>query len=175
MYISYTAIARVEKTHGRSGEVVAHPVGGLSPLLERGMHVAVVPPVAKRSRYHEIEDVQALSSTRQLITLSGVDDMSAAEALVGKTIMIKTEDVPKDARVRYSLPSLIGREVLDADGRKLGTIVDILSSPAQDVWEIELAGTRWMMPAVDEFIVGEREDGAYIVQPPLGLLPDDVR
>ena len=50
MRTRYRAIARVEKTHGRRGEVVTSSVHGLPAYVREGMTLAVVPPALKGPR-----------------------------------------------------------------------------------------------------------------------------
>ena len=42
--------------------------------------------------------------------------------------------------------------MLDEDGQELGTIYDVLSLPANDVYVVRGAGRQYMIPVVREFV-----------------------
>ncbi|MEG0756410.1 MAG: ribosome maturation factor RimM, partial [Oscillospiraceae bacterium] len=60
--------------------------------------------------------------------------------------------VPLEAGAHY-LADIIGLQVVDAEtGDKLGTITDILSPSAQQVYVVNDGETDHLIPAVDEFV-----------------------
>ena len=61
----------------------------------------------------------------------------------------------------FFLADIIGLDVVDEDGVKLGTLKDILSPSRQQVYVVE--GERQILiPAVPEFILETNVDGGYI-------------
>ena len=88
----YRRIARVEKTHGRQGEVVTVPVRGLPSLVREGLTVAVVPPALKGSRWHRVVSCEGDGRSGSLVALSGVSDLTAAESLVGRYLLARESD-----------------------------------------------------------------------------------
>ena len=95
----------------------------------------------------EIEQCR-VQKTCNLVKLSGVDTMEAAQAMRGKTIELYREDI--DDEVIFAA-ELIGMEVF-CNGEMIGKIKEVLDYPGNSVYVIK--GTReYMIPAVKEFIL----------------------
>ncbi len=169
MHERFRSIARVEKSHGRKGEVVTVPVHGLPSLLRSGLEVCVVPPELKGSRWHTVESCTEDGREGQLVRLSGVHDLGDAEAIVGKTLLARVSDLPDDF-VLHDRERLVGREVVDAAMGSLGGIEEIMVGPAQDVWVIEGPHGEVLLPVVSEVVLDVPDDGPIPVCVPDGLL-----
>jgi 16S rRNA processing protein RimM len=83
-----------------------------------------------------------------LVKLSGVDTMEAAQAMRGKVIELYREDI--DDEVIFAA-ELIGVEVY-ADGALLGKITDVLDYPGNSVYVVT-GEHEYMIPAVKQFIL----------------------
>ena len=82
--------------------------------------------------------------------LAGVDDINAAMPYKGRVVHIAREDahLPKGG---YFLQDIIGARVVDEDGAEIGTLTDIMESPAHNIYVV--TGEReHLIPAVPEFI-----------------------
>lgn len=152
MYEKLTHIARVVKPHSKRGEVVVVPKGALPPLMHSGLEVWIVPPELKGDRHHVVVSVTDTDSG-QIVTFDKVENRNDAEALIGKQILVRQTDVPDDALLKDGT-SYLGFEVVDKNMGSLGTLVDVMASPAQSVLVVESATTRTMIPVVDEFVLG---------------------
>ncbi|MEG1579473.1 MAG: ribosome maturation factor RimM [Oscillospiraceae bacterium] len=87
-----------------------------------------------------------------LVRLEGIDDINAAMCFKGKTVMVPRSSVPLEEGAHY-LADIIGLQVVDAEtGDKLGTLTDILSPSAQQVYVVNDGETDHLIPAVDEFV-----------------------
>jgi 16S rRNA processing protein RimM len=121
-----------------------------------------------------------LNSGRQLpgkrlfvVRFEGVNDRSAAEALVGQTLLVRADDRPALADGEFHLLDLVGLEVrLQADAEAIGSVTDLISG-GNDLLEVELedGGRRVLVPFV-EAIVPEvhLKPGWLLLTPPPGLL-----
>ena len=88
-----------------------------------------------------------------VIKLSGIDDRNASELYRGKNLFVDKADFPLDDDVFFA-DDIIGIEVFGDDGRKIGTVKNILNKPNQDIYEIEQEdGKCFMLPAVKEFVI----------------------
>lgn len=164
----FRSIARVEKTHGRRGEVVTVPVHGLPPLVHEGLEVAVVPPELRGDRWHRILSCASDGRAGSLVALSGVDDLSAAERLVGRTLLARVADLPADL-ARHDPDRLLGREVRDEKSGEPARIAEVMTGPANDVWVLRGARGELLLPVVDEVVPDVPEDGPIPVRVPAGL------
>ncbi len=89
-----------------------------------------------------------VQKTCNLVKLSGVDTMEAAQALRGKTLELYREDI--DEEVIFA-DELIGMEVF-AEGKSIGRITDVLDYPGNSVYVVK-GQYEYMIPAVKQFIL----------------------
>ena len=104
-------------------------------------------------RDFEIEQCR-VQKTCNLMKLSGIDTMDAAQAMRGKKIMLYREDI--DDEVIFAA-ELIGVEVF-ADGQKIGKIKEVLDYPGNSVYVVK-GEHEYMIPAVKAFILNTDVDG----------------
>ena len=88
-----------------------------------------------------------VQKTCNLIKLSGVDSMDAAQAMRGKILELYREDIDGDV---IFAAELIGMEVF-CDEKCIGTITDVLDYPGNQVYVV--GENEYMIPAVKEFIL----------------------
>lgn len=95
-----------------------------------------------------------------IAVLEGVEDVSSAMSLKNKTVYIDRKDakLPKGA---YFLQDIIGAEVVTEDGGKVGTLEDILETPASQIYVVR-GETEHLIPAVDEFILSVDAENAVV-------------
>ena len=89
-----------------------------------------------------------------LVKLSGIDSMEAAQAMRGKIIELYREDI--DDEVIFAA-ELIGVEVF-CDGNSIGKIKDVLDYPGNSVYVVK-GEHEYMIPAVKQFILSTDVDG----------------
>lgn len=166
------SIARVERSHGRFGEVVTVPVHGLPSLVREGLELCPVPPALEGPRWLRVARVQEdPARSGVLVALDGVTTIGQAEALVGATLLVRVADLPADL-VLLDAEALLGREVADATTGGRGTIDEVLRGPANDVWVVRGELGELLVPVVPE-VVGPAEgvpaEGTICVRVPQGL------
>ena len=94
-----------------------------------------------------------VQKTCNLVKLSGVDTMEAAQAMRGKVIELYREDIDEDVIFGAEL---IGVEVYEGD-TLLGKITDVLDYPASSVYVVS-GEHEYMIPAVSQFILSSDVD-----------------
>ena len=164
----FRVIARVQKAHGRRGEVVTVPVHGLPPVVREGLSVAVVPPPLRGERWHEVVSVSGDSRSGSLVALSGVTTIEDAEALVGAYLIARAEDLPADLAL-HDPERLVGRVVRDARDGAVGVIEEVMTGPANDVWVVRGEHGELLVPVVDAVVREVAPEGEIAVTPPQGL------
>ena len=95
-----------------------------------------------------------VQKTCNLVKLSGIDTMEAAQAMRGKTIELYREDI--DDEVIFAA-ELIGVEVF-CEGVSIGKIKDVLDYPGNSVYVVK-GEHEYMIPAVKSFILNIDVDG----------------
>jgi 16S rRNA processing protein RimM len=114
-----------------------------------------------------------------VVRLAGIDSREAAEALVGQELLVRGDDRPELAEGEFHLSDLVGLQVrMEADGRSIGTVVDLLSA-GNDLLEVELKaegpgegqGRRVLVPFVEAIVpTVNLSEGWLGLTPPPGLL-----
>ncbi|MBO7673452.1 MAG: 16S rRNA processing protein RimM [Atopobiaceae bacterium] len=167
---AYRSIARIQKTHGRNGEVVAVPTHGLPLLLHEGLEVTVVPPELKGPRRHVVSRcVDAPAG--QLVAFADVRSLGEASRLVGKTVLARMADLPADVAL-HDVDALAGRMVRDVRHGPLGAIEEVLRGPANDVWVVRGRYGEVLVPVVEAMIREFDESGDILVDLPDGLVDE---
>ena len=141
MKLQFIEAGEIVTTHGVKGEVKVMPwVDGPEILCEFDRcRIA--------GKEYEIESCR-VQKTCNLVKLSGVDTMEAAQAMRGKVIELYREDI--DNEVIFAA-ELIGVDVY-ADGNLLGKITEVLDYPGNAVYVVT-GEHEYMIPAVKQFIL----------------------
>lgn len=107
-----------------------------------------------------------------LILFDGVSSREAAEALGKKNVYADEADLPALEDGEYYLSDLIGLKVETLDGAEVGTVMDVLEGPGQDLLVIRTpSGGRVMVPLVPELVPEIDIDAGRIgIDPVDGLL-----
>lgn len=88
-----------------------------------------------------------------LVKAEGVDDMSGAELLRGKSVMIYSEDLPPLEEGRFYVADLIGLTVFEESGSKVGCFKEVISTGGHDVYVIGVPeGRDILLPALRIFV-----------------------
>ena len=107
-----------------------------------------------------------------LLTLAGVDDRDAAEALRGHEVLARKADLPDPGGEELFLHEIQGLTVLLDGGERLGEVRDIMLPGGQEVWTIVTDdGREVLFPVAEEFLVAvDPQAGTVTIAPPPGLL-----
>ena len=143
----------IVNTHGIHGEVRIVPWADSPDFICRfsTLYVDGNARNVRSSRVHKGSVITALE---------GVDTVEQAMALKGKTVQIRREDA-KLPDGTFFLADIIGLDVVDEAGNKLGILREVLSPSRQQVYVV--AGEREiMMPAVPEFVLETNIQGGYL-------------
>ena len=152
----YIEAGKIVNTHGVRGEVKIQ-VWLDSPEFMRRF----------KTIYIDSRPVKLVSSRAHkgflIALLDGVEDINAAMSLKNKTVYIDRAEAPLK-KGEYFLCDIIGASVVTEDGESVGTLEDILETPASSVYIVR--GEReHMIPAVPEFILNtDAENGVITVK-----------
>ena len=152
---AFIEAGRITNTHGVRGEV------RIEVWLDSPDYLKRFPRVFIDGREYQIASAKEHKSF--LITaLEGIGDINAAMPLKGKTVWIAREDagLPEGG---YFLQDLLGAEVFDDTGAKVGVLEEILERPASDIYVVrDEHGLEHLIPAVPEFIRGADADRGIV-------------
>ena len=141
MKLQYIEAGEIVTTHGVRGEMKVLPwMDGPEILCE-----------FDRCRIDGVEytiESCRIQKTCNLVKLTGIDTMEAAQAMRGKTMELYREDI--DDEVIFAA-ELMGVEVF-CDGENIGKIVDVLDYPGNKVYVVK-GNHEYMIPAVSAFVL----------------------
>ena len=84
--------------------------------------------------------------------LEGVEDRSAAEALMGLDVAVLREEMPEADEDEYYWDDLIGLDVVNLAGEALGRVEGLLETGANDVLQVRDGETERLLPFVDAVV-----------------------
>ena len=103
-------------------------------------------------REFKVLGASALSAGNQRVILEGIGDADAAEALRGGAVMVAAADLPPLKEGEFYYFQLAGAEVMLTNGRRLGTIEDIMSTGAHDVWVVRDGEREVLVPVISDVV-----------------------
>lgn len=145
---------QIVNTHGVRGDVKIQPWANTPEFLCGLKKIYIDETKIKVKRAWTVKNMVVMS-------LEGINTVEQAISLKNKVIYLDRKDVKLEDGEHF-VQDLIGLKVIDADTEKeLGTLNDIISLPARDVYEVK--GEREILiPAVPEFIIETNPDEGYI-------------
>jgi len=134
---------------------------------------AYSPLVAESGESYEIKLVRSVKGGFGA-RLTGVQDKEAADALRGTKLYARREDLPNLPDDEYYHSDLIGLQVLDTGGVRLGKVTSVQDFGAGDILEITGKGLKEpvMLPfTLVNVPTVDLAAGKIIADPPEGLFP----
>jgi 16S rRNA processing protein RimM len=129
-------------------------------LFEEGSDTLLDVPRVILRRAGQPDREVAVTSARPaggavLLTLEGIADRDAAQALSGCQLCVRRADLPELEEGEVYVADLVGCDVTDAAGRSLGRVVSTFRTAAHDVLVLhdDAARVERMLPLVTEQIV----------------------
>ncbi len=157
--------------HGVRGEVRIKPLTDFPDrLLETAELYTDNAPDGGLRRY-TVEAARRHGKGMYVLKLAGVDDRDAAEALRRKEVRVAREDAVPLPEGSYYVFELVGATVYTSDGDVLGTLVDVITTGANDVYEVrDERGKEVLIPALRDVVRRiDPESGTIVVDLPPGL------
>jgi 16S rRNA processing protein RimM len=165
-------VGKIVNTHGVKGEVRVisrtdfpeerYKVGNtLYIWQEKGTEPLVVNVTSHRQ--HKSFD---------LLTFEGYNNVNEVEQLKGSLLKVPEEQLGELPEGEYYYHEIIGCTVVTEDGETIGTIKEILSPGANDVWVIKQPkGQDVLIPYIDEVVLQVNIDEKLVtIQVMEGLL-----
>jgi len=140
----YVAVGRVLGAWGVRGELKIEPLAPES-VLATGHTVSIA------GRDYTIERSDR-SGRFVRLKIAGVDAREEAQLLRGTYLQVPEGDLKPLPEGEYYRFALVGLAVRSLDGRELGHVVDVLSTPENDVYVVKGPGGEVLIPAVDDVV-----------------------
>ncbi|MBR1781588.1 MAG: 16S rRNA processing protein RimM [Oscillospiraceae bacterium] len=146
---------RIVNTFGVRGELKAQPWSDRPDFLKqfKTIYVGGVAMHLVSARVHQ---------QNILLTLEGIDNVDKALPLKNKVIEVRRDEV-RLAPGKHFVADLIGLEAReDENGTVIGTVTDVLSYPAQDLYEVK-GDKTYLIPDVPAFVKEIHVEEGYIL------------
>jgi len=166
-------LGRILKVRGLHGEVKAFATCDSEELVRR-LKGVYLKGREGTPRYYPLEKIRRKGSFL-FLKLRGVESPEEARKLVGFEVCVPGEEAPPLPQGSYYYYDIIGLTVMSEDGKELGEVVDILPTPANDVYVVKGKKGEWLLPAVKEFIIQvDVEGGRLRIRPVEGLIESEA-
>ena len=152
----YRNIARVIKTRGLEGKVHAQCAPDLPFCMSEGLRVHVVPPINGFPRQLDVVAVSDIDAWRCIVTFEQITSIDLAEQLVGHCLLALADDI--EVNEVSALYGLVGRQVKDQVHGMLGSVTEIIETPANDVLVVSGPKGDVLIPLVEEVVLDIPED-----------------
>ncbi|MBR5981185.1 MAG: 16S rRNA processing protein RimM, partial [Firmicutes bacterium] len=135
-------LGKITAPQGIQGEVRVYPYTDVPQRFSE------IEAVLLDGRKRKIEKARYMKNMA-VLKLEGIDDRNAAEAVRNRELLLAREDLWEQPEDTYFVDDLVGSAVVSEDGAAIGTLKQVHSRPAQDLYEIERAdGSTFLLPAV---------------------------
>ena len=143
----------IASTHGLHGEVNVFPTTEDPNRFKKLKKVTL-----HTKRGEEIElDVQSAKFFKKfvIVKFKQFNDINEVEKLKGCELTIERKDAIKLQPGEYYCADLIGLSIVDEEGKVLGTLVDVIQTGANDVYEMkrEDGEENVLIPAIKDCIL----------------------
>jgi 16S rRNA processing protein RimM len=174
------ALGEIVGTHGVRGLLRLHPVNAASAAsAARAVDHAVFLTPGRRRDPAEAGARPARLRLAQphghvvLLQIEGVDDMDAAERLVGMELAVAEVDLPPPGPGEFYAYQLEGLEVVTVDGERLGLVASVLPTGGNDVLVVRDGVREHLIPVIADVVRAVDLDARRVTIEPLeGLLED---
>ncbi len=171
----YLAVGHIVGVHGLRGEVKVEPYTDFPERFDAGN----VMLVGEQLQEMEIESSRP-HKTHILVKLKEVRSREDAELLRNQWILIEEEEAAGLEEDHFWVHEILGLSVLTEDGRKLGEVIDVLHTGANDVYVVKLVPAingqkELLIPAIADVVKNvdlEQEQMVIALLP--GMLESEI-
>jgi len=160
-------IGKITRVRGLKGEMVVVP---FTDDPQRFLDMEKV-TVAKDEvcRQFPVEKAREFKG-KVLLKLKEVESPEEAKKLVGGFIEIEEDQLVRLPQGSYFIFDIVGLEVVTTTGERIGTVKEVISLPANDLYLVEGDEKLYLIPAVKQVVKGiDLEEKRMIIQPMEGL------
>lgn len=159
----------ISSTHGVYGEVKVFPTTDDPKRFRRLKSV-----IAKKDKKECVLEIENVKFFKQMVILKfkGIDTLDDVAHLRQYTLHVTRENAVRLKKDEYFIADLIDMQVYDEEDQLLGTLTDVLTTGANDVYEIKMTdGRELLLPAIKQCILNvDMEQGKMTVHVLDGLL-----
>jgi len=171
------ALGEIVGTHGIRGLVRFLSYGRVESALptDRPVYLTARPepgshPDSSDARTITLEAVRPHGNV-SLLRVAGVDDIDAANLLVGRAVALPEHELPDPEPGEYYVYQLTGLDVVTTEGQRVGTIASSFSNGANEVLVVRDGVREYLIPMIADVVrTVDLEGRRVVIQPIAGLL-----
>ena len=154
---SLIRIGRITGTHGLRGGLRFRPDYPESESIQTVERIFLADgdtgsEAAINAREYRVVGISQVGGGTMRLMLEGVTDANLAEPLKGKNVFADERDLPPPAEGEFYFRDVIGCEVFLTDGRRIGTIEEIIATGANDVFVVRGEGKEVLVPVIADVV-----------------------
>ncbi|MBS4539774.1 ribosome maturation factor RimM [Clostridium sp. D2Q-11] len=162
--INKIQVGKIINTHGLKGELK------VLPLTDDPQRFNNLNKMYIDNKEYIIEKVWYKKGF-PIITIQNFNDINDVLIFKNKYIYITQEDMIELEEDTYFIFQIKGLNVVTVDGIEIGTIKDVLTPGANDVYVVKGKDKEYLIPAVKEFVKEiDLEEKKMVIMPIEGLL-----
>lgn len=148
-------VGRIVNTHGIRGEAkvisstdfpeLRFEEGSVLHIIQSGERVPAATVEVERARMHK---------NTYIVKFKQFDDINDVEKFKGFLLKITASQLVELPQDEYYFDEIVGCKVLTEEGEELGTVSEILTPGANDVWVVKRTkGNPVLLPVIDEVVL----------------------
>lgn len=143
-------IGKVVKAHGLKGHLKVLPYGETFSTLSAEEKITANLPDGT-SLTLTVAEISPHQKTFLLISRE-IGTVEEAHRLVGAELCVPESRLPPTAPDEFYWYQLIGLEVVNTEGQKLGTLEEIIETGSNDVYVVRRGKEEILIPAIEEVV-----------------------
>lgn len=153
--MDFLSVGKVANTHGVRGELKIFPFTDFPEVrFAKGKELLLISP--ENGKALKVKIVSAREQkTVYIVKLEGYENINEVEKYKGWEVKVPKEEAVEAEDNAYYFHEIIGCAVLSEDGEELGTVTDILTPGANDVWVVKRKGGKELLIPFIESVVKE--------------------
>lgn len=163
-------VGKVVNTHGINGEVKVIRITDFEERFQKGREL-IWTDESEQKQLSLIISGHRTHKNFDLLLFQGYESIDDAEPLKGGLLKVKEEQLTELDEGEYYYHEIIGCTVYLDTGEELGSVTEILSPGANDVWVVQLDEKDALIPYIEDVVkevnIPEKK---IIIEPIEGLL-----
>ncbi len=137
---------KIVNTHGLKGEVKVYS------YTDNEKKILKLKKVYISGKEYKVESMR-LQKQMFLMKLQGIDDIDQTKSIMNQMCFREVEKNESNDDEGYFIKDLVGLEVVDLDGNKVGTLKEVFRTGANDVYEVVDENNKSIyLPAIKKVI-----------------------
>lgn len=148
---NYLRVGVIASTHGIGGEVKVFPTTDDNQRFKKLKQVFL--DTGKEYLELEVERVRFFKQM-VIVKFKGINNINDIEKYKGKDLLVTRENAVPLEDNEYFIYDIMDAQVVDEEGKEIGTLVEVLTTGANDVYVVKTpTGKEILMPVIDECIL----------------------